>query len=287
MKSETYEEFVEKFKPKKTTDDCYTPPSIYEIVKQWACNEYGIDPAKVVRPFYPGGDYKAFPYPDGAVVIDNPPFSILASICTFYLEHGIPFFLFAPSLTCFSGRKVFKQMNHIITDCTITYENGAQVKTSFVTSYSGGIAAQTAPDLTKAINRENNRLIKANTKELPKYDYPMNVITAAMMQRYARYGVDLKIYADDCHQVGSLDAQKQAGKAIFGTGLLLCERAAAERAAAERAAAERAAAERAAATRWELSDREKAIIQQLGKACPSCTTYYYAEPGKEVVMVED
>lgn len=49
-KSKTYEEFVEKFKPKKTTDDCYTPPTIYEIVKQWACNEYRIDPAKVVRP---------------------------------------------------------------------------------------------------------------------------------------------------------------------------------------------------------------------------------------------
>ena len=73
-KSKTYEEFVEKFKPKKATDDCYTPPTIYEIVKQWAYNEYGIDPAKVVRPFYPGGDYKAFPYPDGAVVFDNPPY---------------------------------------------------------------------------------------------------------------------------------------------------------------------------------------------------------------------
>ena len=24
MKSKTYEEFVEKFKPKKTTDDCFT-----------------------------------------------------------------------------------------------------------------------------------------------------------------------------------------------------------------------------------------------------------------------
>lgn len=272
MKGETYEEFVEKFKSKKTTDDRYTPPTIYEIVKQWACNEYGIDPAKVVRPFYPGGDYKAFPYPDGAVVVDNPPFSISASIYAFYLEHGIPFFLFAPTLTCFSGRKVFKQMNHIITDCLITYENGAQVKTSFVTSYSGGIVAQTAPDLTKAINRENDRLIKANTKELPKYDYPMNVITAAMMQRYARYEVDLKIHADDCHQVGSLDAQKQAGKSIFGSGLLLCERA---------------AAERAAATRWELSNREIAIIQQLGKARPPCTTYYYAEPGKGVVMDEN
>lgn len=39
-KSKTYEEFAEKFKPKKTTDDCYTPPTIYEIVEQWACNEY-------------------------------------------------------------------------------------------------------------------------------------------------------------------------------------------------------------------------------------------------------
>jgi hypothetical protein len=85
-----------------------------------------------------------------------------------------------------------------------------------MTSYSGGIVAQTAPDLTKAINRENDRLIKANTKELQKHDSPMNVITAAMMQRYARYGVDLKIRADDYIQVGSLDAQKQAGKRYFG-----------------------------------------------------------------------
>lgn len=41
---------------------------------------------------------------------------------------------------------------------------------------------------------------------------------------------------------------KQDGKSIFGSGLLLCERAAAER----------------AAVRWELSNREKAIMQQLG-----------------------
>ena len=29
---ETYEEFVEKFKPKKTTDDCYTPLVVYEVI---------------------------------------------------------------------------------------------------------------------------------------------------------------------------------------------------------------------------------------------------------------
>ena len=101
MKSKTYEEFVDKFKPKKTTDDCYTPPAIYEVIRDWACNEFEIDPAVIVRPFYPGGDYEHYEYPDGCVVLDNPPFSILSKICNFYLERGIKFFLFAPSLTCF------------------------------------------------------------------------------------------------------------------------------------------------------------------------------------------
>ena len=36
MKSHNYEEFVEKFKPKLTTDDCYTPPTIYDIVADGA-----------------------------------------------------------------------------------------------------------------------------------------------------------------------------------------------------------------------------------------------------------
>ena len=74
-----YDEFVEKFKPKKTTDDCYTPPEVYEVIKDWACAEYGIDPSKVVRPFYLGGDYESFDYGGGKVVVDNPPFSILSS----------------------------------------------------------------------------------------------------------------------------------------------------------------------------------------------------------------
>ena len=69
-----YDGFVEKFKPKKTTDDCYTPPAVYETIKNWACSEYGIDPSKVVRPFYPGGDYESFDYSGGKVVVDNPPF---------------------------------------------------------------------------------------------------------------------------------------------------------------------------------------------------------------------
>ena len=26
-KNQNYDEFIEKFKPRKTTDDCYTPPA--------------------------------------------------------------------------------------------------------------------------------------------------------------------------------------------------------------------------------------------------------------------
>ena len=34
-KFEDYDGFVEKFKPKKATDDCYTPPKIYDEVLRY------------------------------------------------------------------------------------------------------------------------------------------------------------------------------------------------------------------------------------------------------------
>lgn len=249
-----YEAFVEKFKPKKTTDDCYTPPLIYETVKNWACKKYGIDPSKIVRPFYPGGDYERFDYSNNAVVLDNPPFSILSKICAFYLDRDIPFFLFAPGLTVFSGRNVALRMNHIICDADITYANGAVVHTAFVTSYGGDIIAQTAPDLGKAIEEASAKIRAETRRKIPRYIYPDNIVTAALLRRYSEYGVEWEIRRKDCTLVSKLDAQKESGKAIFGSGLLL----------SERAAAERAAAERAAAHIWELSDREKAIVASLG-----------------------
>lgn len=257
--SDEYAEFLEKFKPKRTTDDCYTPPLIYDTVKNWACKKYGIDPGCIVRPFYPGGDYERYEYPEGAVVLDNPPFSILSKICGFYLDRNISFFLFAPSLTAFSGRNVAMRMNHIICDADITYANGAVVRTAFVTSYGGDIVAQTAPDLQKAIADAMETIKAEGKREIPKYAYPDHVVTAAMLQRYSKYGIEMTIRRGDCILVSKLDAQRESGAAIFGGGLLLSDKV-----AAERAAAERAAAERAAAHRWELSPRELEIIKNLG-----------------------
>ncbi|MEG0513609.1 MAG: hypothetical protein RR653_12945, partial [Clostridia bacterium] len=68
---QTYDEFVEKFKPKLTTDDCYTPQWIYDVVLGWVRKEYGIgEETRIVRPFRPGGDYQAEDYSGDTVVVD-------------------------------------------------------------------------------------------------------------------------------------------------------------------------------------------------------------------------
>lgn len=131
---------------------------MYDAVRDWACAEYGICPKTIVRPFYPGRDYKNAEYPEGCTVLDNPPFSILTEICRFYLDRKIKFFLFAPSLTAFSGRSTVMRMNHIFCDADITYENGAIVRTAFVTSYGADTVAQTAPKLGKRFRRQWRKL---------------------------------------------------------------------------------------------------------------------------------
>lgn len=102
--NDEYNDFVDKFKEKKTTDDCYTPDNVYEAVADFVAAEYGVKREDMVRPFFPGGDYRSEKYPEGCCVVDNPPFSILAEIQRFYQERGIPFFLFGPTLTIFFGR---------------------------------------------------------------------------------------------------------------------------------------------------------------------------------------
>ena len=256
--SEEYSEFIEKFKPKKTTDDCFTPPLVYEAVKSWAVNEYDIpDDAEIIRPFYPGGDYEKHEYPDGCVVIDNPPFSILAEIKRFYREKNIKYFLFAPHLTLFSAKGEGER--YIITDSDVIYENGAKVPTSFVTNMDK-YKIRTAPKLAEAIDIavEEGR---ERAPELPAYDYPLEVVTAARLAKIAR--VEFGVLPEHCHFTRQLDSQKETGAALYGSGYLISEKAAAEKAAAEKAAAEKAAAKEVQV--WELSEREREIICKMSE----------------------
>ena len=254
---EEYQAFVEKFQQKKTTDDCYTPPIIYDAVKDWCFEKYNLHGKKVIRPFYPGGDYQAEEYPDGCVVVDNPPFSILTEICNFYTERKIPFFLFAPTMTLFSTSS--GKTNYIVCGCSVVYENGACVNTSFVTNL-GNEKVLVAPDMRRVLDKANQENCKKKQRECAKVHYPHNVVSIAALLYMATHGVELVIKPEDACFVRSLDSQREAGKAIFGAGFFLSEKAAAEKAAAEKAAAEKAAAEET----WELSERELEIIKSLG-----------------------
>ena len=252
--SEEYQEFLQKFEPKKTTDDCYTPDIVYEAVADYVAEYYGVHKCDYIRPFYPNGDYQKEKYKDGAVVVDNPPFSIISEICRWYNEHNIKYFLFAPALTLFGIRAAQKLPCNV----SVTYENGAKVSTSFVTNMDE-YEIRTDPVLYKAVenaNKENEKRLKT---ELPKYSYPNELITASKCGWLAKYGQVLKLRACDCVRVSELDAQKKTKQAIFGGGYLISEKAAAEKAAAEKAAAEKAAAQV-----FELSEREKNIIKSLG-----------------------
>lgn len=203
---------------------------------------------KLIRPFYPGGDFENEEYPEGCVVLDNPPFSIISKICAWYDERGIKYFLFAPTLTLFStnsGRE-----NYVVSAANIIYENGAVVNTSFATNL-GDYKIEVVSEFRRAIEYANaNKDAKADA--MRKLEYPPNVCTAALLQKLTKAGLSMQIRAESCAFVRKIDAQGTDG-GIFGGGFLLSDRAAAEKAAAEKAAAEK----------MTLSDRERKIVEGL------------------------
>ena len=245
---EGYQEFVKKFEEKKTTDDCYTPNRVYDAVADYVADYYGEDKKGFIRPFYPGGDYKKEKYPEGCVVVDNPPFSIIAEIQKYYNDNGIKFFLFAPGLSLQSD----KRNCTIACGVAITYENGARVSTSFLTNMESGVIAKTDPELYQIVKEANDEEQKEKHKTIPVYSFPNEVVTAAMLNKYAKYGQNFEIKAEEASEkINILDAMRGTNSSgIFGGAFLLSEKAAAEKAAAHV---------------WTLSDREKDIVRSLGK----------------------
>jgi len=266
--TEEYEAFTEKFKPKKTTDDCLTPPAIYEAVADFVAAEYSLNRADFVRPFYPGGDYEMYQYSENAVVVDNPPFSMLARIIRFYQRRGVKFFLFGPSLTLFSSAFGVAGVCCICTDCTVTYDNGAKVNTAFVTNLEPGYIAKSSPRLQAAVEAAENANRPA---PLPHYCYPAEVITQPMLARLSKSGVEFGIAANEAVHVRHIDAQKAKGKTIYGAGLLVSQAQAKAQAEAQETAreetesrAQRNGWDDADGIVWKLSAREKEFVKKLG-----------------------
>ena len=247
---EDYESFIKKFEIKKTTDDCYTPKSVYDAVLDWVKDEIGIEEnLEIIRPFYPGGNYENEDY-TGKIVIDNPPFSIYSKIIKFYQEKSVKFFLFAPRITCLSGTAAgMENLTAIFAGGNITYENGASIPTAFVTNMAGDLKIWCSETLAEKIKKSQ---IEKSKKKINKYIYPERIIKSSDLEQYG----NLKIHRKHTLPIAALDDQKKQGKSIYGKGLLLTAEAA-------KAAKAAKTAKTAKTTIWELSLREKELLAQL------------------------
>lgn len=250
-----YDAFVEKFKPKKTTDDCYTPEPVYlALVKFIDEKVQNLNGYNIVRPFWPGKDYRAYDYKPDDIVIDNPPFSVLSKILDYYIAYDIKFWLFAPHLTLFQYSQ--RRCTLVVCNVQITYENNANVNTSFVTSlYPSEHLVNVNGELHNIITEANRQRPKRN---LSRYRYPENVVTSAELGTYiASYGKNLIINRSAATKINKLDCQR-GNKTIFGSGLLISDEAVKAKLAVEAA--------KAVDSRqkvFELSPREKQIVEKL------------------------
>lgn len=203
-----YEGFVEKFKPLKTTDDCYTPQGVFEVVEQQVRERYkNIEKLETIRPFKPGGDYIKEDYKN-KVVIDNPPFSILSEIVKYYENNNIKYFLFAPHNTLMG-----LDVQIVLTGVSITYHNGAKVNTSFLTNLSD-CKIEYAADLSRELRNVERK--NQEKKKRKKYKYPENFIHCVSGYDIATYKNNIKIYEDEVQLIRYLNGSK-----LYGSGYAL------------------------------------------------------------------
>ena len=84
---------------------------------------------------------------------------------------------------------------------------------------------------------------------MAKYEYPKNVLTVSMVFWIVEKGISIRIdkkHVSHCRQLAS---QKMHKKTLFGSGFLISNEA---------------AAEKDNIIIWELSDKEKQIIKNIG-----------------------
>ena len=221
---EDYERFVGKFRGgRRTSDDCFTPEAVFGVVRDYVYEEYGdvVDGLRLVRPFWPGGDYRGECY-EGGFVLDNPPFSRLARILEFYVERGVKFFLFAPLLTMFSSRVVQDNPGVclVVQKTSVVYENGAVVATGFLTNLDSRFRIRVSKTLTDRLYEVQAGRVKPEYRRVVK---PREVFSVAMLQRFALFG-DLDFGVEDVlPERGVLGFDNGGGRdgRVFGRGFLL------------------------------------------------------------------
>lgn len=197
-----------------------------------------------------------------------PPLSWMLFKNTFRIVEGliaptwcarsIPAAITSGSLTCMSGKDSMS-FTHLSCGANITYDNGAVVRTEFVTNLPSEYVLESAPELGRIINE-----VTRNDKSFPRYEYLLSVMTSAICEKYARRGIDYKVRRSQAVRISALNAQKAVGKSIFGGGLLLSVEETAKREAADKTAPVKREVVAKPATVWSLSERERMLQRSLG-----------------------
>lgn len=215
QKYEDYQTFIDKFKPKLTTDDCLTPPEVYNAVLEWINdNICSLEGKRILRPFYPGGNFTAEEYTPDTVVIDNPPFSFFAKIQSWYNERNIKYFLFSPGLTAFNSNRGMNTT--VLIGNPVIFSNGAKVNIAFKTNMADDTAIILSPTLDNAIKEAQQQ----NKSNAPKLVWPDNIQNSARLKAYIkRLRSDYKIQHEEC-----VFTSKACGRSIFGGGVYLNSR---------------------------------------------------------------
>ena len=175
-----YAAYVKKFLPNYvyTTDDTFTPPKVYQAVIDWLTMEGKTQGRRILRPFYPGGDFEAIDYQPGDFVVDNPPFSQMIRIVRFYQENKIDFFLFYDRRYSLSYLR--EGLTLIYINENIEFENGALIVPAFVSNVFDGAAVYSSKTL--------NEMIKAGQVEQtkPRNEYPDDVFSFTIFEKIAK-----------------------------------------------------------------------------------------------------
>lgn len=209
-----------------TLDECYTPPAVYDTVLDYAVERYNLQDKHIVRPFIPGGDYQKYVYDKNDVVVDNPPFSITTKITKWYINHGIPFFLFVNALYGVSlSRGLHGKATVIVTNANVSFDNKGtekRIKLGFVTNLEPkNIILRGDATLTNRLNG----LIKK--KSFKRFHYPENFLKNNDILAALQRNVELKLTTDNCLFEDNLDYHKAQMHAksqpvkVFGGGYLV------------------------------------------------------------------
>ena len=251
----------EKTKRPKSSDDCYTPPKVYDAVKNWVIKEYHLENNNIVRPFFPDSDYKDYDYKENDVVIDNPPFSILKAIVDFYNAENIKYWLFAPFLTNFSNKCC-----HVPNNARIDYivekkladgsikKDTLQIPTGFYTNLDDREVFTSLP-LKKVID---DAMGKKKSKPKRNKVYPACCITATRAGKFLNHGYEFSVGKNEGIKTFALDFQIAENTKAFGHCYLLNDRL-----TKRCGQIEQAIKEEEQPTEWVLSYREKQTIKYL------------------------